>query len=96
VEINNLKELLTFKESLGKEKRYFVAGMDVKPASRSKDNDFSKKKYLVVDLDIRKDYKEANDALLDDDALMEQIAKTMEKIEDSIYNDYSYVVHSGN
>jgi len=48
---------------------YFCAGMDKTPTARCKDSDFTKKKYFVVDLDIRENIHNNENRVIDDDEL---------------------------
>lgn len=96
VEINNLNTLLTFKDARGKDNIYFCAGLPEKPLARCKDQEFTHKKYIFVDIDIRENHYRRTQEVLDDDRLTDEIQKILNALQQSGLDDFSYAVFSWN
>ena len=94
VEINNLNTLLTFKDARGKDNIYFCAGLPEKPLARCKDQEFTHKKYIFVDIDIRENHYRRTQEVLDDDRLTDEIQKILNALQQSGLDDFSYAVFS--
>lgn len=96
VEISkNANQLINFNEWFWAEQVYFVAGMDKKPTGRCGNNDFTKKRYIFIDIDIRNDYLTKNEVVLTDEELDKEIAIIKERLDSNNF-DYQILVHSGN
>lgn len=96
VEISkNANQVITFNEGFWQEQVYFVAGMDEKPKKRSGNLDFTKKRYVFIDIDIRNDYLARNDKIIEDDELDFEIWKIKERLDENAL-DYQILVNSGN
>lgn len=85
----------TFNESYWKEQIYFVAGMDNKPTKRSGNADFTKKRYVFIDIDIRNEYLQNNWVVLSDEELDVEIGKIKDCLDKNSI-DYQILVHSWN
>lgn len=95
VEINNLNSVVKYKDSIWKRNIYFCAGMDSK-TERCKDSDFTKKKYFVVDIDLRENFYQETWDILSQEQMELDIKIILELLNESWLWDYSYVVMSGN
>lgn len=98
-EINvNANQLIKFKDALGMPQIYFCAGIPKGGLGRRcADWDFFSKKYIPVDIDIRKDYFDRTWKVLSHEEMMDIINDLLHKVENtSEFADYSYAVCSGN
>ncbi|HPC34193.1 MAG TPA: AAA family ATPase [Candidatus Absconditabacterales bacterium] len=96
VEINNLKTVTNFKDSVGKTNIYFTAGLGEKLDRRCNDDDIKTKKYFIVDLDIRLDYYKKHNKILTQEELDKEIDLVLKLLKKNSFGDYSYSVKSGN
>lgn len=94
-ELNNLKEIVTFDKAFWWKQIYFCAGLDKKPTGRCKDNDFTKKKYVFVDIDIRNIVYDLEKRVIDDDELAKIGWDILWKLSKDYWN-YKYSVFSWN
>lgn len=94
-ELNNLKEIVTFDQAFWGKQIYFCAWLDKKPTARCKDNDFTKKKYVFVDVDIRQIVYDREKRVIDDDELAKIWREVVKSIKKNFWN-YKYCVFSWN
>lgn len=96
VEISkNANQVINFNEWFWQEQIYFVAGMDNKPTKRTVNSDFTKKRYIFIDIDVRNDYLNKYGKILSDEELELEIGKIKEVLDTNSF-DYQILVHSGN
>ena len=97
VEIDeNANRVVKFNDARGKPQEYFCCWFD-QHNWRCKDNDFTSKCYIPVDIDIRLDYYEREKKVLSHDEMMDIIKDLLKKIDwTSEFKDYAYAVCSGN
>lgn len=95
-ELNNLNHIVKIDNALWWQQMYFCAGMNERPTARCKDEDFTKKKYFFVDIDIRKIIYDKEKRIIDDKELWDKWLEIIKKISDAWYWDYRYSVFSGN
>jgi len=95
-EFNNLKSLVSFDNAFWWKQMYFCAWMDKKPVERCKDNDFTKKKYFFVDIDIRMTMYKLEKRVIDDEELATIWLDIIWKINKTEWNDYKYSIFSWN
>jgi hypothetical protein len=69
--------------------------MDEKPTKRTGNADFTKKRYVFIDIDIRNEYLIKNSVVLTDEQLDEEISKIIKALDEKSV-DYQILVHSGN
>lgn len=96
VEINDLNHTLNFNDVLWRNNIYFCAWLDKKSQKRCSDDDIKKKRYFVVDLDIRLEYWKKNWKVLTQEELDKEIENILKILKDTGLNEYSYVVNSWN
>lgn len=98
VEINvNANRIVKFNDAWGKSQIYFCAGIPKGLGRRCADGDFFTKKYIPVDIDIRKDYFDRTWKVLSHEEMMDIINDLLHKINaTSEFSDYAYAVCSGN
>lgn len=96
VEINNLRTLTTFNEWVGKENIYFCAWLPKKLDRRCNDDDFEKKRYFVVDIDIRENWYSKHKQVLDDEQLSDKVIDIIDSLNGAWLCDFSAYVLSGN
>lgn len=92
----------SYKETIGIWKNiYFVWWLENKSGKwkneRAMDSDITEKSYMVVDIDIRKDYQDSFWVILTDDELLDQIVIILWILDsDKLLSEYSYVINSWN
>lgn len=96
VEFNNLKTITTFDDAYWKETMYFCAWFDKKLEWRCWDKDFTKKKYFVVDLDIRENIHNNENRIIDDEELVNISMKVISELNENWFGDFRYWVFSWN
>ena len=96
VEFNNLNNVLSWKEVEWQKNIYFVTWLKEKLSKRCNDDDIVLKKYFVVDIDIRLDCFKSTWFILDNDEILEHMAKILELLQEAWLDDYSAIVHSWN
>lgn len=94
-ELNNLKEIVTFNQAFWGKQIYFCAWLDKRPIARCKDNDFTKKKYVFVDVDIRQIAYDREKRVIDDIELWEIANDIIQKMNNK-WENYKYCVISWN
>ena len=96
VEINNLNSIVKFNEALWKPNIYFCCWYD-KANGRCSDNDFTKKKYIPFDIDIRLNHYERTWEIMTAEQMDKVIQEILDKVENtSEFSWYSYAVNSWN
>lgn len=95
IEVNNLTTSIPLEQAIGKKNIYFVCGFDSKK-NRVSDDDFTKKKYIFIDIDIRKSVYDKEKRVITDDELREIVVDIGNILDDKWLSDYSYSVFSGN
>lgn len=91
-----LNGLSSFEEAIWKADRYMCWGADKSLQARCKNSDIKQKKYIYIDIDIRKDHFIKYWKLLTQEALNDEITKVVAKITSAWYNDYCGLVLTGN
>lgn len=75
---------------------YFCWGVKQELKWRCKDEDIVMKSYFWVDIDIREDIKKKTWEVISDNQLFWYIDAIQERLDNSDYGDYEYIVSSGN
>lgn len=96
IEVNNLNTCLSLDEAIGKKNMYFVCGFDSDKKERVGDDNFSKKSYIFIDIDIRKSVYVKEKRVVSDEELMDIIILVGNLLDWKWLSDYSYSVYSGN
>ncbi len=98
VEINvNANTLTKFSSAWWKPQIYFCAWFNKDLDKRCGDGDFTRKKYIPVDIDIRLDYYKRTWKVLSHEEMMEIIWDIIHKLDNtSEFCNYSYAICSGN
>jgi len=95
IEFNNIDNTFPYSDIPEWKNIYFLAWV-TDPNKRNKDDDIIFKNYFCVDFDLRANYKELNNKILDDESLDvcgDFIKKELEK---NWYGDWRYFIYSGN
>lgn len=95
VEVNNFNHIVPFKEALGKDWMYFLAGV-VDNKKRNSDNDIVKKNYFYVDIDIRSVYLKKHWKVLSDKEQDNEIMKILDRLAQWKLDTMRYIVYTGN
>lgn len=96
VEINNLNHKVKLVDAVGKESIYFVCGFDKNSKERVWDDDFTKKKYIFVDIDIRSRIHALENRIITDDELENYVFEVFWMLEKAKLADFRYSCLSGN
>lgn len=76
---------------------YFCCGYDSKKKDRCSDDDFTKKKYIPIDIDVRLDHYNKTWKVLSEQELDDEIKKILDIIDNTTeFNTYSYAINSWN
>lgn len=96
VEFNNLDTTFWFDEALiRKEDIYFLASVE-NPTKRNSDNDIIFKNYFFCDFDIRQNYYSQTNEVISDKDIIDSSEFIKEKLKESGFWDYRYIVFSWN
>lgn len=95
IEVSNLTTNFTLEQALGKKNMYFVCGFDWEK-NRVNDDDFTKKSYIFIDIDIRKIVFVREKRIVSDEELMDIIIDVSNLLDWKWLSDYSFSVYSGN
>jgi len=100
LEINNLRSLVSYEKSKGKNNIYFCWWVKKWIDDRCSDDDIAKKKYFCVDIDVRLMHyemtEEVEPIVLDQSELQEKYAEIVEILDKNWLWDYCALVDSWN
>ena len=99
VEINNFHSVVHFKDVLWTPDIYFCCGFDEATWTnkRCSDKDFTKKKYIPFDIDIRLTHYQATWEIMSPEQMDKVIKEILDKVDNTTgFNSYSYAVNSWN
>ncbi len=96
VEINDLKNVITFREWYWKKNIYFCAGLKEKKSKRCDDKDIWKKSYFFVDIDIRMSWYQQFWEVIDQEKLNSICLDIVFALWDNNLGDFTAMVYSGN
>lgn len=96
VEYTDFKKIISFEEAIKGTNNYFCAGMDKQPVKRSGDDDFMKKKYFVIDIDIRENIYSKTWKVVTDEELTDIIVDIIDLLQGSNLNDFCAYATSWN
>lgn len=96
IEYNELNRALRIEEIEWLKKDIYFLGGVTDGMKRNWDNDIIDKRYFVVDYDLRENYKKVTGELLSDEKLHQMLEHIVTVIEDTEFEQWRYVVFSGN
>lgn len=96
IEVNNLNQVFPLEKVAWGKDIYFVCGFDTIKNERVGDDDFTKKSYVFVDIDIRKAIYDRENRIIDDQELIDIAIDIWNCLEWWEYWDYWFSVLSGN